>query len=430
MEPNPILFRDLTFIFVAAVLGGLVAWRLRLPLIIGFILGGIAISPFTPGPHLSDLHTFELLAEVGVVLLMFSIGVEFSVPDLLRVKWVALVGGPLGILIMLGVAVVVSKFLGWSTTEGFVIGAAVSVASTMVLARVLTDTGKLATSYGRVMIAITLVEDLAVICLTVVIPVFGNAQRGGWLTAAWVLGKAVLLLIPLAYVAIRVIPPFLRRVKTTCSSELLLLVAIAICLGTAALAQAVGFSVALGAFLAGVSISGLPELHDAHAQLVPLRDAFVALFFVSLGTLIDPSVLLHSLPLLGFMLLLIVGGKFLVWSMVVWLFRYPIRTAILVAAGLTQIGELSFVVMQAARSAGMVAENVFSTVIAASLISILLNVFVVRSTFAWLGGIAEPDSIVNVQPLHPPSTNNAGRGRRIGLRFLRQSSRPCRTVQS
>jgi monovalent cation:H+ antiporter-2, CPA2 family len=323
MEPNPILFRDLTYVFVAAVLGGLVAWRLRLPLIIGFVLGGIAISPFTPGPQLSDLHTFELLAEVGVVLLMFSIGVEFSIPDLMRVKWVALVGGPIGILVMLGVAVGAGKLLGRTTTEGFVIGAAVSVASTMVLARMLSDTGRLATTYGRVMIAITLVEDLAVICMTVVIPVFGNAQRGGLLMAVWILGKAILLLIPLVYLAIKVIPPFLRRVKRTCNSELLLLVAIAICLGTAALAQAVGFSVALGAFLAGVSISSLPELHDAHTQLVPLRDAFVALFFVSLGTLIDPAVLLHSLPLLGLMLLLIVGGKFLVWSTVVWLFRYP-----------------------------------------------------------------------------------------------------------
>ena len=130
MEPNPILFRDLTYIFLAAVFGGLVAWRLRLPLILGFILGGIAISPFTPGPHLSDLHTFEVLAEVGVVLLMFSIGVEFSVPDLMRVKWVALVGGPIGILLMLGIAMGSGRLLGWSTTEGLVIGAAISVAKT------------------------------------------------------------------------------------------------------------------------------------------------------------------------------------------------------------------------------------------------------------------------------------------------------------
>jgi monovalent cation:H+ antiporter-2, CPA2 family len=384
MEPNPILFRDLTYIFMAAVFGGLMAWRLRLPLILGFVLGGIAISPFTPGPHLSDLHTFEVLAEVGVVLLMFSIGVEFSIPDLMRVKWVALVGGPIGILLMLGIAGGTGRLLGWTTTEGFVIGAAVSVASTMVLARLLSDTGRLSTTYGRVMIGITLVEDLAVICMTVVLPVLGSSRDGSLLMAAWVLGKALLLLIPLVYLAIKVIPGLLRRVKNTCDSELFLLVAIAICLGTAALAQAVGFSVALGAFLAGLSISGLPDLHDAHTQLVPLRDAFVALFFVCLGTLVDPKVLLHSLPLLGLMLLLVVVGKFLVWTTIVWLFRYPIKTAIAVAAGLTQIGELSFVVVQTARSSGMVAEKVFSTVIAASLISILLNVFVVRGTFAWI----------------------------------------------
>src|SRR5579863_11440 len=123
MEANPILFRDLTYIFLAAVIGGLIAWRVKLPLIIGFVVGGIVISPFTPGPQLSDLHTFELLAEVGVVLLMFSIGVEFSIPDLMRVKWVALVGGPIGILIMLGLAIAAGRLAGWSVTQSLVIGA-------------------------------------------------------------------------------------------------------------------------------------------------------------------------------------------------------------------------------------------------------------------------------------------------------------------
>jgi monovalent cation:H+ antiporter-2, CPA2 family len=384
MEPNPLLFRDLTYIFLAAVLGGLVAWRLRLPLILGFVLGGIVISPFTPGPHLSDLHTFEVFAEVGVVLLMFSIGVEFSIPDLMRVKWIALIGAPIGILLIVGIAVGAGKIGGLSIREGLVIGATVSVASTMVLARLLNDSGKMTTTLGRVMIGITLVEDLAVICMTVVLPVFGGSEENRFAQVARTLGKALILLVPLSFLAIKVIPRLLRRVKLTCNPELFLLIAIAVCLGTAALAQAVGFSVALGAFLAGLSISGLEDLHDAHAQLVPLRDAFVALFFVSLGTLIDPKVLLSSLPLLALMLLLIVVGKFLVWTGVVWLFRYPLRTAIGVASGLTQIGELSFVVVQVARSSGMVAENVFSTVIAASLISIFLNVFIVRSAFAWL----------------------------------------------
>jgi CPA2 family monovalent cation:H+ antiporter-2 len=392
MEPNPILFRDLTSIFVAAVLGGLVAWRLRLPLILGFVLGGIAISPFTPGPHLSEMHTFEVFAEVGVVLLMFSIGVEFSIPELMRVKSVALIGGPIGILLIVLVAAGGGRLFGLNLAESLVIGAAVSVASTMVLARLLSDSGRLATTYGRVMIGITLVEDIAVICMTVVVPVLGNSQNGGWLMALWVLGKALLLLVPLIFLAIKTIPRLLRRVKLTCNSELQLLVAIAICLGTAALAQAAGFSVALGAFLAGVSISSLPELHDAHTQIVPLRDAFVALFFVTLGTLIDPKILFEHLPLLALMLLLIVLGKFLVWATVVWLFRYPFRTAIVVAAGLTQIGELSFVVVQVAKSSGLVDEAVFSTVIAASLLSILLNVFIVRGVFRLVPG-NRPDSV-------------------------------------
>jgi CPA2 family monovalent cation:H+ antiporter-2 len=381
MEANPLLFRDLTYIFLAAMLGGLVAWRLRLPLILGFVLGGIVISPFTPGPHLSELHTFEVFAEVGVVLLMFSIGVEFSIADLKRVKWVALVGAPIGILLILGMSIGVAQLAGWSSREGLVIGAAVSVASTMVLARLLSDSGNMSTTFGRIMIGITLFEDLAVICMTVVLPVFGQSGDGNLWKAVWTLGKALLLLIPLVFLAIKVIPQVLRRVKLTCNQELFLLVAIAVCLGTAALAEAVGFSVALGAFLAGLSISGLEDLHDAHKQLVPLRDAFVALFFVSLGTLIDPKVLFSNLPLLAVMLLLIVAGKFLVWATVVRFFRYSLRNSIAVAVGLTQIGELSFVVVQVARSSGMVGEDVFSTIIAASLLSILLNVFLLRLVF-------------------------------------------------
>jgi len=220
--------------------------------------------------------------------------------------------------------------------------------------------------------------------MTVVLPAFGDSEGGALRQAGWTLGKAMLLLIPLAFLAIKVIPRLLRRVKLTCNAELTLLVAIAVCLGTAALAQAAGFSVALGAFLAGLSISGLEDLHDAHAQLVPLRDAFAALFFVSLGTLVEPKVLFSNLPLLGWMLLLIMVGKSLVWGAIMLAFQYPLRSAIAVAAGLAQIGELSFVVVQVARTAGMATSDAFNTVIAASLISIFLNVLIVRGTFRWL----------------------------------------------
>jgi CPA2 family monovalent cation:H+ antiporter-2 len=383
MEANPDLFRDLTYIFVAAVAGGLLAWRFHLPLILGYVFGGLVISPFTPGPQLHDVHSFALFAEIGVVFLMFSTGVEFSLPDLMRVKWVALVGAPVGILCLVVMATAAARLAGWSVREGVVIGATISVASTMVLARLLTDSGKMTETSGRVMIGITLVEDLAVICMTVVLPIFTGSGSNPVLRAAWTLGKALALLIPLVFIAMKVIPPLLRRVQSANSPELSLLIAIAVCLGTAALAHAVGFSVALGAFLAGLSISGASDLHDANSQLVPLRDAFVALFFVSLGSLIEPKVLLNSLHLLGLMLLLIVAGKFVVWLTVVRLFRYSLPTAIAVAAGLTQIGELSFVVVEGARSSGMVSNDVFSTAIAASLISILLNVFIVRAAFRW-----------------------------------------------
>jgi monovalent cation:H+ antiporter-2, CPA2 family len=388
MESNPFLFRDLALIFVAAMAGGMLAWRIKLPLILGYVAGGVIISPFTPGIHVSDAHLFHEAAETGVVLLMFSIGVEFSVPDLLRVKWVALAGGTLGIALVLGLAILIAKLLGWSIVEGAVIGATVSVASTMVLARLLADRGAMNTTYGRVMIGITLFEDLAVVLMTVVLPSLGSTEQDRYVKAAWSLGKATILLVPMAFLAMKGIPFLIRRVGKTCNKELMLLMALAICLGTAAVAQLIGFSVALGAFIAGLSISGAEDLHEAHETLLPLRDAFVALFFVSLGLLIEPEVIRHNLPLLGDMLLLILVGKFLIWTLVVKLFRYSLRDAIAVAAGLTQIGELSFVVVQTATNAGLVGGNVFNATLAASLISIFLNVFITRAVLGWVGGKA------------------------------------------
>jgi K+:H+ antiporter len=384
MEADPLLFRDLTYVFLAAVLGGLLARSLKLPLILGFVVGGVVISPFTPGPQLSDLHTFEIFAEVGVVLLMFSIGVEFSIPDLLRVKWVAVGGGSLGIMMSIGLALVASWLAGWGLIQGVVVGATMSVASTMVLARLLADRNALGTTYGRVMIGITLVEDLAVVFMTVVLPVFNGPSEGRLQKIAWTLGKAVLLLIPLVFLAIKVVPRLLRRAQKTKDPEIFLLVAIAICLVSAAVAQTLGFSVALGAFLAGVSISGSADLHEAHTTLLPLRDAFVAMFFVSLGTLVVPTVIVNNLSLLAIMLFLIVFGKFGIWYVVMKAFRYSKWTAIAVAAGLTQIGELSFILVEVAKKNKMVGDEIFTATLAASLISIFLNVFIVRAVLKWV----------------------------------------------
>jgi len=348
MAADPVFFRDLAYVFLAALLGGGVAWFARQPLILGYVVGGILISPLTPGPGVERVHTFELFAEIGVILLMFSIGIEFSLRDLLRVKWVALIGGPLGILLSVALALGVGSVLGWSPLFGLIIGVVVSVASTMVLARLLVDRGELHTQHGRVMIGITLVEDLAVVVLTRLLAI-GAA-----------LGKALAILLPSGYIATKLVPPLMTRVARTRNAELFLLVALGVGLGTAALSQALGLSLALGAFLAGLVISESDYAHETLARLLPLRDAFVALFFVTLGALIDPRTLFDHLPLLGVMVGLIVVGKLVIWTVVTVLFGYAVWTAVLVGIGLTQIGEFSFILVQAARTAGHVGEDVYN----------------------------------------------------------------------
>ncbi|HTG12055.1 MAG TPA: cation:proton antiporter, partial [Candidatus Eisenbacteria bacterium] len=401
MIAESIFFRDLAYVFLAAVAGGALARLTRQPLILGYVLGGILISPLTPGPALSDLHTFELFAEIGVILLMFSIGIEFSLRDLLSVKWVALLGGPLGILLSVGLGLGAAALLGWPPLQGAIVGIVISVASTMVLARLLMDRGELHSRHGRVMIGITLVEDLAVVILIVLIPALGTLEAGRLLTIALALGKSLLILIPAIWLAAKVVPPLMTRVARLHSDEMFLLVALAVGLGTAALSQAAGLSLALGAFLAGLIINGSEYAHETLARLLPLRDVFVALFFVTIGALIDPQSLIQNIPLLATMVALIVAGKLVLWTMVVWLFRQPFWTALLVGVGLTQIGEFSFILVQVARSAGHVGAEIYNATLAASLVTILINAGLVRTVPGWvahLRGVEERAAPAGVEP--------------------------------
>jgi CPA2 family monovalent cation:H+ antiporter-2 len=392
MTADPIFFRDLAIVLVAAVLGAAAAWLTRQPLILGYVVGGLLVGPFTPGPTVSDLHTFELFAEIGVVLLMFSIGMEFSLTDLLRVKWVALVGGPIGILLSTLLGVAVAAMMGWSYLQGGIVGVVISVASTMVLARLLIDQGELHTRHGRVMIGITLVEDLAVVVLTVLLPEVGALSGEGIVGIASAIGRAALVLVPFAYLAAKVVPRLMTRVARTQNDELFLIVALSIGLGTAALTQAVGLSLALGAFLGGLLLGNSDYWHEALARLLPLRDVFVALFFVTVGALVNPSNVLENLPLLGVMLVLIVVGKLFIWTAVVLLFGYAMSTALLVAAGLTQIGEFSYILVQVARDAGHVGSDVYNATLTASLLSILINAPLARHAPRWLTALGLLDA--------------------------------------
>lgn len=384
MVADPVFFRDLALVFVAAVFGAVLARLAHQPLILGYVAAGVALSPLTPGPAVSDIHTFELFAEIGVVLLMFSIGIEFSLRDLLRVKWIAIVGGPLGILLSVALGVAVGALEGWTVIQGVVVGMVVSVASTMVLARLLVDRGELHSRHGRIMIGITLVEDLAVVVLIVLVPRLGALDTERVISIATALGLGIAILVPFFYLAARVAPPVLTYVVRMRNQEVFLLVALAIALGTAAVTQEVGLSLALGAFLAGLLISGSDYAHETLARLLPIRDVFVALFFVTIGALLNPWAVLDNPGLLGVIVALVVVGKLVIWTAVVMLFAQPLWTAVLVGVGLTQIGEFSFILIQVARSAGHVGADVYNAVLAASLLTILGNAFLVRTVPGWI----------------------------------------------
>jgi CPA2 family monovalent cation:H+ antiporter-2 len=380
MMENPAIYRDLAYVFAAALCGGLLAKWLRQPLILGYVLGGILIGPFTPGPTISDLHFLELMAEIGVILLMYSIGIEFSPKDLLQVKWVALLGGPLGILLSILMGLGVGRVMGWSTIQGVAVGAIISVASTMVLSRFLMDRGEIKTAHGRVMIGITLVEDLAVVILTVLLPALATPDGAGLPKIGWALGKAALVLVPTGFVATKVIPPLMAKLARG-SEELFLLVTLALGFATAALTQALGLSLAMGAFMAGLLISEAEYVHKMLSHLLPLRDAFVALFFVTVGALVNPRALVNEWVLVLVFVGMVLAGKLAIWLLVVRIFRYPWLMALRVAVGLTQIGEFSYVLVQICRNAGIVDPHIYNATLAASLITIMLNALLTRVAF-------------------------------------------------
>ena len=371
-------YQDLAYVFGAAVAGGALARALRQPMILGYVLGGIMVGPFTPGPRVTDVHEFELLAEVGVILLMYTLGLEFSFRDLLRVKWVAIVGGPLGILLSAALGLGVGSLLGWSWQQGVAVGAIISVASTMVLSRFLVERGQLRSEQGQIMIGITLVEDLAVVVLTILLPSLGNLSADKLLVLATAMGKAVLILIPVTFIAHKLVPPLMQRVLKAANPEFFVLVALALGFLTAALTHAVGLSLALGAFLAGLLVSESEAAHQTMQHLLPLRDAFVALFFVTMGILVNPRILISRPSLLLVIVGLVVVGKLVVWTVVVKLFRYPIRTALMVGVGLTQIGEFSYVLVRVARDANIVGDDMYNATLAASIVTILINGLLLR----------------------------------------------------
>jgi CPA2 family monovalent cation:H+ antiporter-2 len=388
MELGPALLPTIAIALSAAFLGGFVARKLRLPAIVGYLLAGIAIGPFTPG-LVADAGVASELAEVGVILLMFGVGIHFSPRDLLAVRRTAVPGALVQMAVATLLGLWLSLALGWSAGAGFVFGLAISVSSTVVLLRDFEQQGTLHTRYGRIAVGWLIVQDLLTILVLVLLPVFAPVLTGdGGVSAVtvvgsvgWTLVKGFALVAVLLLVGARVVPWILRQVSgsATGTSEMFTLGVLAIAIGVAYSSHAVlGLSFALGAFLAGAVVGESDFSHAAAQEAIPMRDAFASLFFVSVGMLLDPGIVIRMPLAVVATVAIITVGKSIPALGIVLLLRRPLRTGLIVAAGLAQIGEFSFILASLGAILGVLPEEAFQVIVAAAILSITINPFLIR----------------------------------------------------
>jgi monovalent cation:H+ antiporter-2, CPA2 family len=379
MHELPLLV-NIAAALVVAFIGGLLARRLGLPTIVGYLLAGIIIGPFTPG-FVGDPHTINQLAELGVILLMFGVGLHFSFADLWRVRDIAIPGAlaQMAIATLLGFGL--TRLWGWSAQAGLVLGLAISIASTVVLLRCLMDNSLLNTSHGQAAVGWLVMQDLATVLILVLLPALAGSPGGlNWADLGITIGKAALFAMLVLFVGVRMIPWLLHFIARTRSRELFVLAILAIALGIAlGSAELFGVSLALGAFAAGAVVSESPLSHQVGADLLPFRDAFAALFFVSIGMLVNPLYLWQNIGPVLALTTLIVPGKFLVTALLGAFLSRPARTVLVIAAGSSQIGEFSFILGQAGMSLGLLTKDQYSLILAGSLISIAVNPLMFRT---------------------------------------------------
>ena len=376
------LILTLTGGLAAALTLGYVTHRLGLSPIVGYLLAGIAVGSHTPG-FVADREIAEQLAEIGVILLMFGVGLHFHLRELWAVRRVVIPGAIGRIVLATAMGAVVTRAFGWSWTAGLVFGLAISVASTVVLIRVLTDARDLHTPTGHIAIGWVVVEDLVTVVMLVLLPPLVDAGGAGAAGMAHALGEAALKIAALAAFTVlvgrRAIPWLLERVAETRSRELFSLAVLVLALGIAVgSATLFGVSMALGAFLAGTVVGRSEFSLRAAAEVLPMRDAFAVLFFVSVGMLFDPSYLVEAPGLVAATLAIVLVGKSLVALGIVSLLGYPLRVSLAVAVALAQIGEFSFIVALLGRQLGILPAASANTLVAAAIVSITLNPLLYR----------------------------------------------------
>jgi monovalent cation:H+ antiporter-2, CPA2 family len=429
-----------------ALIFGFFAARLKLPALVGYLIAGIVIGPATPG-FVADIELSAQLAEIGVMLLMFGVGLHFSLDDLLAVRRIALPGAIVQITVATLLGIAITSLWGWSLAGGMVFGLSLSVASTVVLLKALESRGVLETVNGHIAVGWLVVEDLVTVLVLVLLPPLslwlggnapvpapGTGDQSLLTTLALTLGQVAIFIALMLVVGRRVFPWLLWQVARTGSRELFTLCVVAAAVGIAYGSAAMfGVSFALGAFFAGMVMRESPLSYRAAEESLPLRDAFSVLFFVSVGMLFDPQVLIREpLHLLG-VLAIIIFGKSLAAFGLVLLFRYPLNTALTVSASLAQIGEFSFILAGLGVQLGLMPQEGQSLILAGAIISIALNPLVfhaIEPAQAWIRSksklaqaLERPDDPLAVLPMTVELTRLTGHvvlvgygrvGRRIG----------------
>jgi len=410
MDHNLTLITTLAVAFALALLFGLIAEKLKLPALIGYLFAGIFIGPSTPG-FVADIEIASQLSEIGVMLLMFGVGLHFSVQDLMSVKRIALPGALAQMTLATLLGILVAHYWGWNMGQGLVFGLSLSCASTVVLLKALESRGILESMNGKIAVGWLVVEDMVTVLVLVLMPalagVLGGQGETANITAIWetigitlleVTGFIVIMLV----IGRRVLPWLLWYVAGTGSRELFTLTVIAVAIGVAFFASSLfNVSFALGAFFAGMIMRESEYSHRAAEDSLPFRDAFAVLFFVAVGMLFDPAILItHPAQVLSVVAIIILG-KSLAAIVIVLALRYPLNTALTVAASLGQIGEFSFILAGLGVSLNLLSQDGMSLVLAGALISIALNPLVFAS----------------IKPLATWVVNKSDVARRLSLRM-------------
>ncbi len=358
----------------AALAGGMVARRLRQPVLIGYLLGGIAIGPFGLG-LVRDLEQVQSLAAIGLIFLLFTLGLELPLGELKRIGWVATLGRLVAIVVTIGLGLAIGKLLGWPLPQSIGFGFLIAVSSTVIILKTLTERGELNSTHGRIIIGYALMDDLAAVPMLIILPALGEPGRDLLPVLSIATLKVAIFLVAVLLLGRWVVPWFIKHVVGMRTRELFRLFVVTSCLGTAYVAHLFGLSPAIGAFIAGLVISQSDFAHQALGDTTPLRDMFAAIFLVSIGMIMNPGLVVENLPILSIIVLTVVLSRLIIFPIITWLFGYGGKTALLVGAGMAPVGEFSFIMAVVGVNAGVISEHLYSLIVAGAIITMVLTPF-------------------------------------------------------